>query len=118
MPKPAADATALEVSHGVAPYARLRENFARRDRSLREKVVSLAEAASFVPDGATVGIGGSTMSRTPMALIWQLIRDRKKNLTCCRSITSTEGDLLIGSGAANHVVTSWFGQGILWGLPR
>ena len=30
-----------------------------RDRSLRDKVMSLEEAAAFVPDGALVGIGGS-----------------------------------------------------------
>ncbi|MBV8851656.1 MAG: CoA transferase subunit A, partial [Methylobacteriaceae bacterium] len=60
----------------------------RRDKSLREKVVTLEEAASFVQDGASVGIGGSTMSRTPMAMIWALIRARKKHLSCSRSIVS------------------------------
>ncbi|HBF52986.1 MAG TPA: CoA synthetase, partial [Afipia sp.] len=87
----------------VQPYQKLRENLARRDRSLREKVVSLEEAASFVGDGASVGIGGSTISRTPMAMIWQLIRARKKELCCSRCIISTDGDLLLGSGAANHI---------------
>jgi len=46
----------------VTAYATLRENLARRDRSLREKVMSLEEAVSFVRDGDCVGIGGSTMS--------------------------------------------------------
>src|SRR6185295_5973145 len=102
----------------VEPYARLRENLDKRDKSLREKVVSLADAASFVQDGAMVGIGGSTMSRTPMAMIWQLVRERKKNLVCCRGITSSEGDWLFASGVSNHMVTSWFAQGILWGLSK
>lgn len=103
---------------GVQPYLQLRESLSRRDKSLREKVVTLEEAASFVPDGATVGIGGSTMSRTPMAMIWQLIRSGRKNLSCSRCITSTDGDLLFGSGVADHIVTSWFAQGILWGLSK
>ncbi len=102
----------------VQPYHTLRNNLHRRDRSLREKVVSLEEAASFVNDGAMVGIGGSTLSRTPMAMIWQLIRARKKNLSCSRCIISTDGDLLIGSGVANHIMSSWFAQGILWGLSK
>ena len=102
----------------VQPYKELRQNLARRDRSLREKVVTLEEAASFVSDGASVGIGGSTMSRTPMALIWQLIRARKKELSCSRCIISTDGDLLLGSGVANHIISSWFAQGILWGLSK
>ena len=102
----------------VQPYKTLRQNLARRDRSLREKVVTLEEAASFVSDGASVGIGGSTMSRTPMALIWQLIRARKKELSCSRCIISTDGDLLLGSGVSNHIISSWFAQGILWGLSK
>jgi glutaconate CoA-transferase subunit A len=99
-------------------YLRLREELSRRDRSLREKVVSLEEAASFVRDGDSVGIGGSTMSRTPMGMIWALIRAGRKGLTCSRSIVSSDGDLLLASGACDHVVTSWFSQGILWGVSK
>ncbi len=102
----------------VEPYDRLREKMAARDRSLREKVMSLEEAGSFVQDGMKVGIGGSTMSRTPMAMIWQLIRQRRKNLSCSRAIVSTDGDLLFGSGASDHIIASWFAQGILWGLSK
>jgi glutaconate CoA-transferase subunit A len=102
----------------LEPYSRLRENLAGRDRSLREKVMSLDEAASFVQDGMKVGIGGSTMSRTPMAMIWEIIRQRRQNLSCSRCIVSTDGDLLFGSGVSNHIITSWFAQGILWGLSK
>ena len=102
----------------VRPYGELRRNLARRDRSLREKVVSLEEAASFVEDGDAVGLGGSTMSRTPMGMIWALIRAGKKRLSCSRGIVSTDGDLLFGSGACDHMVTSWFSQGILWGVSK
>jgi glutaconate CoA-transferase subunit A len=102
----------------VQPYANLRESLSRRDRSLREKVMSLQEAASFVQDGMTVGVGGSTMSRTPMAMLWELIRQRRKHLTCARCIVSTDGDLLLGSDVADEIVTSWFAQGILWGLSK
>jgi glutaconate CoA-transferase subunit A len=102
----------------VQPYSKLRKELEQRDRSLREKVVSLEDAASFVRDGDSVGIGGSTMSRTPMGLIWALIRARRKDLSCTRCITSSDGDLLYGSGASTHIVTSWFSQGILWGVSK
>jgi glutaconate CoA-transferase subunit A len=102
----------------VKPYEKLRKDLAQRDRSLREKVVALEDAASFVHDGDLVGIGGSTMSRTPMALIWALIRAKRRKLTCCRSITSSDGDLLFGSGVSEHIITSWFSQGILWGVSK
>jgi glutaconate CoA-transferase, subunit A len=106
------------VRDAVQPYQSLREAMSRRDRSLREKVVTLEELASFINDGASVGIGGSTLSRTPMATIWQLIRAGKKDLSCSRCIISTDGDLLVGSGVSTHIVSSWFAQGILWGLSK
>ena len=102
----------------VKPYERLRKDLAERDRSLREKVVALGDIGSFVHDGDTVGIGGSTMSRTPMALIWALIRAKRRKLKCCRSITSSDGDLLFASNVSDHIVTSWFSQSILWGVSK
>src|SRR5215475_13142761 len=94
----------------VAPYQELRRETLARDRGLREKVMSLEEAAKLVQDGEHVAIGGCTMSRTPMAMIWALIRARRKHLSVSRSITSTEGDLLFASGASTHIITSWFTQ--------
>jgi glutaconate CoA-transferase, subunit A len=107
-------------SHAGTPqsYLELREDLLRRDRSLRDKVVSLEEATSFVRDGDSVGIGGSTMSRTPMGMVWALARAGRKRLTCSRSIVSSDGDLLFASGVCDHIVTSWFSQGILWGVSK
>src|SRR4051794_11089544 len=102
----------------VVPYSKLRRDLEQRDRSLREKVVSLDEAASFVRDGDSVGIGGSTMSRTPMGLIWSLIRAKRRNLVCSRCITSSDGDLLYGSGVSEHIISSWFSQSILFGVSK
>jgi glutaconate CoA-transferase, subunit A len=102
----------------VKPYQALRADTQARDRGLREKVMSLEEAAKLVKDGDHVGIGGCTLSRTPMAMIWALIRARKKGLVISRSITSTEGDLLLASGVSQHVITSWFSQGIVWGISK
>ena len=99
-------------------YDELCRRTRQRDRSLREKVISLEEAAALVPDGALVGIGGSTLSRTPMAMIWALIRAGRKDLSCARGITSSEGELLLASGTSRHILTSWFSQGIVWGVSR
>ena len=99
-------------------YLNLRRKLTERDRSLHEKVMSLEAAPALVKDGEIVGIGGSTLSRTPMAMIWSLIRARKKKLTCARGITSSEGDWLFASGTCDHMVTSWFSQGIVWGISK
>jgi glutaconate CoA-transferase subunit A len=58
------------------------------------------------------------MSRTPMGLIWAVIRAKRKKLSCSRSIVSSDGDLLFGSGACDHMITSWFSQSILWGISK
>jgi glutaconate CoA-transferase, subunit A len=99
-------------------YAELCRRTKERDRSLRDKVMSLEAAAALVPDGASIGIGGSTLSRTPMAMIWALIRAGRKDLHCARGITSSEGEWLFASGASRHLITSWFSQGIVWGVSR
>jgi glutaconate CoA-transferase subunit A len=110
--------SAVSTTDLVKPYQQLREATLGRDRGLREKVMSLEEAAKLVNDGDHVGIGGCTLSRTPMAMIWALIRARRKDLVISRSITSTEGDLLLASGVSKHVITSWFSQGIVWGISK
>jgi glutaconate CoA-transferase, subunit A len=102
----------------VKPYRQLRKETLARDRGLREKVVSLDEAAKFVDNGDHVALGGCHLSRTPSAMIWALIRARKQNLTVSRSIASSETDLLLASGVSRHVVTSWFSQGLVWGVSK
>ena len=108
----------MSMDRQVTPYLELREATQARDRGLRDKVMSLEAAAALVRDGEHVGIGGCHTSRTPFAMIWALIRARKQDLVVSRSIASTEGDLLLASGITRHVVTSWFTQGIVWGVSK
>ncbi len=102
----------------VKSYSELRETIENKDRGLREKVMSLEEAVGMINDGDHVAAGGCHYSKTPMALIWEIIRQKKKDLVYSRSITSTEGDLLLVAGATKHVVTSWFSAGVTWGVSR
>ncbi len=106
------------MSMDVTPYRQLREATQARDRGLRDKVMSLEDAARLVKDGEHVGVGGCHTSRTPFAMIWALIRAHKKDLVVSRSIASTEGDLVLASGISRHVITSWFTQGIVWGVSK
>ena len=90
----------------VKPYQQLREDLAQRDRSLREKVVALEDAASFVRDGDLVGIGGSTMSRTPMALIWALNAWPYED-SFGRHLTFT---FLLYAAVGPHIAADWADQ--------
>ena len=76
-------------------YLDLREKLEKKDRGLKEKVKSLSEAVVLIPDDAHVAIGGCHYSRTPMALVWEIIRQKKKGLVISKSITATEGDLFL-----------------------
>src|SRR5260370_10232615 len=90
-------------SIGTPSYLELRQELLRRDRSLRDKVVSLEDATPFVRDGDSVGIGGSTMPRTPIGMLWPLTRAGRKRLTSSRSSVSCERDLLLSSGTSAHI---------------
>ena len=102
----------------VRPYKELREVIDKKDRGLRDKVMSLQEAIGMINDGDHVAAGGCHYSKTPMAAIWEIIRQKKKDLVYSRSITSTEGDLLLVAGVTRHVVTSWFSPGVTWGVSK
>ena len=99
-------------------YKELREVIENKDRGLREKVMSLTEAIHLIQDGDHVAAGGCHYSRTPMAAVWEIIRQKKKDLVYSRSISSTEGDLLLVAEATKHVITSWFSPGVTWGVSR
>jgi glutaconate CoA-transferase, subunit A len=99
-------------------YLELRARIEQKDKGLREKVATLSEAVALVPDNSHVAIGGCHYSRTPMAIVWEMIRQGKKGLIISKSITATEGDLLLVAGATRHIITSWFSPGVTWGVSR
>lgn len=71
-----------------------REN---KSRALEDKTMSIKEAVSkFVPDGAYIFFGFFG-SRVPMALLYEIIRSRKRNLSVGRG-GLYDLDILIASG--------------------
>ena len=75
------------------------------------KVISLAEAASLVPDGATLALGGMTLYRRPTAWVFALLRRPAppRDLTLLCFTCSYESDLLVGAGLVKRVRTCYFG---------
>lgn len=99
-------------------YLSLRARLEKKDKGLKEKVMSLSEAIALIPNNVHVAIGGCHYSRTPMASIWEIIRQKKSDLVFSKSITATEGDLLLVAGTTRHIITSWFSPGVTWGVSR
>ena len=75
------------------------------------KVISLAEAATLVPDGAILALGGMTLYRRPAAFVFELLRRSAppRDLTLLCFTCSYESDLLVGAGLVKRVRTCYFG---------
>jgi glutaconate CoA-transferase, subunit A len=64
------------------------------------KVVSIAEAARAIPDGARIGLGGGgALMRRPLAMTRELIRREARDLDVHHFLGGIEIDLLIAAGA-------------------
>ncbi len=101
-----------------ADFVKARLRIESKDHSLKEKILSLSEATDLVKDGDVVALGGTMYSRAPMAMIHEIIRKRKRNLTITRNMCSFEGDLLMTSGVAKKFITAWFSIGVPWGVSK
>jgi glutaconate CoA-transferase subunit A len=87
-------------------------------RSETDKRISLGEAAALVRDGDTVAAGGCCYSRTPWAMLLELVRAGRRDLTLARNLMSYEAELFLVSGAAGKLIASWVGIGLRWGIPK
>jgi glutaconate CoA-transferase subunit A len=96
--------------------ARLR--LEQKAKSAGEKLCTLDDAVARVKDGDHLAFGGCLFSRTPLALVRQLLRRRPKGLTISRNLMCYEGEWCMVAGAVDKVVTSWMGIGLPWGLSR
>ena len=71
----------------------------------KEVVKSIEEAVAQIKDGQTVAIGGFGADNHPMAIVREMIRTGKKNLTIVASATAgLEIDLLIGAGCVKKLI--------------
>jgi glutaconate CoA-transferase, subunit A len=68
-----------------------------------DKLLDLAQAAALIPDGATLSLGGFTTQRHPMALVYELIRLRRRDLYLFGHSPGGDWDILIGAGCVKRV---------------
>ena len=86
-------------------------------RPVVDKRTTAEEATALIRDGDHVAIGGTLYSRTPMALVFALLRQRRRHLTVSRPLACYEIELFLSTGALDRIVSSWVGIGLPWGLP-
>lgn len=83
-----------------------------------DKRMSLADAAALVGDGNVVVAGGCCYSRTPWAMLLELLRAGRRDLTLARNLMCYEAELFLARGAARKLMSSWVGIGLRWGIPK
>lgn len=79
-----------------------------KSRSLQDKRTNLkAAVAKFVRDGGYIASGGFGHIRVSMATIYEIIRQRKRNLTLAGKTAVHDADILIASGCVNKVEVAY-----------
>jgi glutaconate CoA-transferase subunit A len=75
------------------------------------KIMALDEAiATYVKDGCHISIGGFTVSRNPMAAVYEIIRRGVRNLHCYAHSNGTAVDELIGGGCISKLEIAYGGN--------
>ena len=99
-------------------FVAARRKLEAKPKSAGPKLTTLEDAASRIADGDHVALGGILYSRTPLALVWAMLRRRPRGLTLTRNLMCYEGEWCMVAGAVERLVTSWMGIGLPWGLSR
>lgn len=78
-----------------------------KPRELKDKTLPAKEAVSrFVRDGGFIASGGFDHVRVSMAIIYEIIRQKKQRLTMAGKTAVHDLDILVGSGCVNKVEAS------------
>lgn len=79
-----------------------------KSRSLEDKQMNLKEAVNkFVRDGNYIAMGGFGHIRVSIAGIYEMIRQRKRNLIMAGKTAVHDIDLLVASGCVNRVEVAY-----------
>ena len=101
-----------------AGFVAARRRLEHKPKSAGEKLTSIDDAAARVADGDCVAVGGCLFSRTPLALVREILRNRPRRLTLVRNLMCTEGEFMMVAGAVERVMTAWMSIGLPWGVSR
>jgi glutaconate CoA-transferase subunit A len=81
------------------------------------KRMDLAQALQQIRNGDTIGIGGMTLYRKPMAFVRGLVRRQLRDLTVMGMCSGFEAELLAASGSLGTLRTCYFGLEFLGLAP-
>ena len=99
-------------------FVAARRRLEDKPKTAGEKLTTIEDAVALVRDGDHLAVGGCLFSRTPMALVREILRQRRRGLTLSRNLMCTEGEFLMVTGGVERVVTAWMSIGLPWGVSR
>jgi len=79
-----------------------------KSRELKDKTMSAKDAvARFVKDGDFIASGGFGHIRVSMAIIYEIVRQKRRNLIMAGKTAVHDLDVLVGSGCVNRVEAAY-----------
>ena len=72
--------------------------------------ITLKEAAGLIKDGDLLSFSGFTIWRRPMALVYEMVRQGKKNLHLFEVNGGTHTEVLAGAGCVKMWESCWVGH--------
>ena len=69
----------------------------------KNKLMNLPDLAAQIPDGASIGLGGSFLHRGPFAFCRELIRQKKSNIELIKASPGYDVDILCRTGVVSRV---------------
>jgi len=106
------------VKPAAHDFVAARRRLEAKIKSAGEKLTSVEDAAARVQDSDVIAAGGCLFSRTPMALVREVLRQRRRGLTLVRNLMCTEGEFMMVAGAVERVITAWMSIGLPWGVSK
>lgn len=83
----------------------MREN---KSCELKDKTMSIKEAVSqFIHDGDFIASGGFGHVRVAMAIVYEIVRQKKRNLAMAGKTAVHDLDILVGAGCVNRVEVAY-----------
>jgi acyl CoA:acetate/3-ketoacid CoA transferase alpha subunit len=71
---------------------------------MADRVRSVAEVVRSIPDGSSIALGGFAIARNPVAVVHELIRQGKRDLTLSQAVMGLDTDLLVGAGLVRRLI--------------
>ena len=75
-----------------------------------DKRITLQQAAEIITDGSRITFSGFTIWRRPMAIVFELIRQRRKNLHLIEVNGGSHTEFLVGAGCVDIWESCWVGH--------